>query len=106
MDMGIHKYCSPGEVRDCRRALLRVFLGEWLGGTIWPLKLFSYDIEPFGLSRDAVLRIYDAMIRAVMVAATVKVVRALQMGCDISLVGVAGWAVTGVNLWACLKASL
>jgi hypothetical protein len=41
-----------------------------------------------------------------MVAATVEVIKVHQMGCDVSLVGVAGWAVTGVNLWACLKASL
>jgi hypothetical protein len=73
---------------------------------VWPLKLFSSDMEPFGLSRDAALRIYGATIRAVMIAATIEVITVHQMGCDVSLVGVAGWVVTGVDLWACLKASL
>jgi hypothetical protein len=106
MDSWVLKNCSPEDVKDYRRALLRVFLGEWIGGTVWPLKLFSDDMEPFGLSRDAVLRIYDAVIRAGMVTATVEMGRVLQMGCDVSLAGVAGWVVTGLNLWACLKASL
>jgi len=88
MDMWVLKHYSP-EVKDYRRALLCVFIGEWLGGTVWPLKLFSsfYDMEPFGLNRDAVLRIYDAMMRAVMVAATVEVIRVHQMGCEVSLAG-------------------
>jgi hypothetical protein len=83
-----------------------VFLGEWLGGTIWPLKLFSYDMEPFGLSRDGVLRDYNVIIRAVMIAATVEAIRVHQTGCEASLAGVAGWLVIGLNLWGCLKPSL
>lgn len=106
MDSWILKNCTLEEVKDYRRALLRVFLGDWIGGTIWPLKLFSDDMEPFGLSRDAVLRIYDAVIRAGMVSASVGVVSVLQMRCNFSLAGVAGWIVTGLNLWACLKSSL
>jgi hypothetical protein len=106
MDAWVLKNCSPEEVKDYRRALLRVFLGEWIGGTVWPLKLFSDDMEPFGLSRDAVLRIYDAMVRAAMVTATAEAVRFFQMECDVSSVGLAGWVAAGINLWACLKSSL
>jgi hypothetical protein len=106
MDTRVAKHCSPEEVQDYRRALLRVFLGEWLGRMVWALRLFSSDMEPFGLSREAVLRVYDATIRAVVITATIEVITVHQMGWDVSLVGVAGWVVTRVNLWACLKASL
>lgn len=106
MDKWILKNGSPEDIENHRRALLRVYAGEWIGGTIWPLKLFSDDMEPFGLSRDAVLRIYDAIFRASMAAATAEVVKSLNARCDNSLVGIAGWVAAGINLWACLKASL
>jgi hypothetical protein len=89
MDTRVAKHCSPEEVQDYRRALLRVFLGEWLGRMVWALRLFSSDT-----------------IRAVVITATIEVITVHQMGWDVSLVGVAGWVVTRVNLWACLKASL
>jgi hypothetical protein len=41
-----------------------------------------------------------------VITATIEVITVHQMGWDVSLVGVAGWVVTRVNLWACLKASL
>jgi hypothetical protein len=100
MDLWVLEHCSPKEVKDYRRAVLRVFIGEWIGGTIGPLNRFSDDLEPFGLSRDAVLRIYDAVIKAATVAATTAVMRAP------GYIGAAGWITIGVNLWACLKASL
>jgi hypothetical protein len=84
--------------------VLRVFIGEWIGGTAGPLKRFSDDLEPFGLSRDAVLRIYDAIIKAFIVTMAVSLIRILETGYNTQIKGLVGWAVAGVNLWACLKA--
>lgn len=106
MDRWVLEHCSPKEVKDYRRAILRVFIGEWIGGAAWPLKQFSDDLEPFGLSIDALLRIYDTIIKATTVTGAVEVMRMLDTGCDVWIIGVAGWITTGVNLWACLKASV
>jgi hypothetical protein len=84
--------------------MLRLFIGEWIGGTAWPLKRFSDDLEPFGLSRDAVLSIYNVIIKATIVTAYVAVMDGFAMRCNVWNVGVTGWVAAGLNLWACLKA--
>ena len=104
MDHWILEHCLRSEAEDYRRAMLRVFIGEWIGGTAGPLKRFSNDLEPFGLSRDAVLRIYDATIKAFVVTMTVSLIEVLETGYNTQIKGLVGWAVAGVNLWACLKA--
>jgi hypothetical protein len=106
MDHWILKHCHLSESEDYRRAMLRVFLGERIGGTAGPLKRFSDDLEPFGLSRDAVLRIYDATIKALMVTMTVSSVKLLEGEHSTWVIGLAEWATAGLNLWACVKAYL
>lgn len=103
MDHWIQQYCQPSEVEDCRRAVLRVLIGEWIGGTVGPLRRFSVDLEPFGLSRDAVLRIYDTAVKALIVTMTVSLVKLLKGGHSIWVIGLVEWATAGLNAWACLK---
>lgn len=104
MDAWVLRNLSIQQVKDYRRALLRVFLGERIGGTLGPLKQFSDDMEPFGMSRDAVVRTYDAVFKAVVVAATVWAMQFLEIGCESWSIGVVGWMSAGINIWACLKA--
>ena len=104
MDHWILEHCQLSEIEDYRRAMLRVFLGERIGGTAGPLKRFSDDLEPFGLSRDAVLRIYDAIIKAFVVTMTVSLVKLLEGGHSIWVIALVEWATAGLNLWARLKA--
>jgi hypothetical protein len=106
MDHWILEHCHLSESEDYRRAMLRVFLGERIGGTAGPLKRFSDDLEPFGLSRDAVLRIYDTTIKAFMVTMTVSLVKLLDGEHSTWVIGLAEWATAGLNLWACVKAYL
>lgn len=87
MDHWILEHCQLSETEDYRRAMLLVFLGERIGGTVGPLKRFSDDLEPFGLSRDTVLRIYNATIKAFIVTMTVSLVRLLEGGQSIWVIG-------------------
>lgn len=105
MDKWVLEHCSTEHVREYRRALLRVFIGERIGGaTFGPFARFSDDLEPFGMSRDAVLRIYDAVLKAGIVTAAVENMRSLESECNAWDIGVAGWISAGLNLWACFKA--
>lgn len=104
MDLWVLQNLSVQQVREYRRALLRVFLGEWIGGTLGPLKRFSDDMEPFGMSRDAVVRTYDAAFKAAIVAATVWAMRDLEIECENWSVGVVEWMTAGINIWAFWKA--
>ena len=105
MDYWSIEHLSSEEVKDYRRTLLRVFLGEWVGGAVFPLTIFFDDTEIFGLSRDGVLRIYDAIIKAALVAACVKVMGMFGKECESWAVGAVGWISAGVNIWDCFKAS-
>jgi len=77
-------------VRGRRRVLidivkssgLVVFIGDWIGGVNFgPLKLFTHDLKPFGLSRDTLVRIYDAIFKATVIVAAVSTsVRGLEEG--------------------------
>lgn len=104
MDHWILEHCQLSETEVYRRAMLRVFLGERIGGTLGPLKRFSNDLEPFGLSRDAVLRIYDATIKAFIVTMIVSLFKLLEGEHSIWVIGLVEWATAGLNLWACMKA--
>ena len=84
--------CGREEVRGYRRAVLRLFMGEWIGGVHFgPLRRFTEDWEPYGLSRDGMLRVWDAVVKTGMV------VGAVRLG--------DGW-VMGLSLWAVGKAGL
>ncbi|KAL5350993.1 hypothetical protein ACLOAV_004566 [Pseudogymnoascus australis] len=106
MDHWILEHCLRSDAEEYRRAMLRIFIGEWIGGTAGPMKRFSNDLEPFGLSRDAVLRIYDATIKAFVVTMAVSLIRVLETESNMRVKGLVGWLVAGANLWACLKAYL
>lgn len=113
MDRFVLSRCSAGEIRTYRRAVLRLFVGEWIGG-VWfgPLKRFTDDFEPYGLSRDGALRVWDAVVKTVLL---IKAVAALRFEGEGEVVagGAAGscwlgyglWAVSG-NLWAICKACI
>ena len=103
MDKWIIDNCSPEHVREYRRALLRIFVGEWVGGAIFPLTQFSDDLEPFGMSRDAVLRIYEAGFKTCIVVVAVENMRVLEGGCSAWNISLAGWLSVGLNIWAFLK---
>jgi hypothetical protein len=103
MDKWIIKNCSPQHMREYRRALLRVFIGEWIGGTFGPLAHVSDYLELVGMSRDAVLRVYEAGVKACIVVAAVENRRVLDGASDTWNSGLAGWLGAGLNLWALLK---
>jgi hypothetical protein len=103
MDKWIIKSCSPQHVREYRRALLRVLIGEWIGGTFGPLARLSDNLELAGMSRDAVLRVYEAGVKACIVAAVVENRRVLDGVCDTWNIRLARWLDAGLNLWALLK---
>jgi len=56
------------------------------------------------LSRDTVLRIYNAIIKVFIVTMIVLLIRILEAEYNTQIKGLVEWAVAGVNLWACLKA--
>ena len=104
MDRFVLSRCSATETRSYRRAVLRVFVGEWIGGVPFgPLKRFTHDFEPFGLSRDGGVRVVEAFLKAALLARAVAAFRgaaeetAYQDG-----VGYL-WAASG-NIWAVIKA--
>lgn len=87
--------CTEQQHREYRRALLRLYLGEWMGGMFFG---HHYgDLEQIGLSRDAVIRIHEATFKtflALLVAASAK-----ASGHD----NLAVLAHTALDVWACLK---
>lgn len=103
MDMWIIRNCSPQHVREYRRALLRTFIGERFGGTFGPLARLSDDLELIGMSRDAVLRVYEAGSKVCIVVAAVEYKRVLDAACDFWNIGFAEWLYAGLNVWALLK---
>lgn len=53
---------SIDQFRDYRRTLIRLYLGHWIGG--FPLGSIKRDFELIGLSRDAILMIFEAFLKA------------------------------------------
>ncbi len=104
MDRFVLSRCSATETRRYRRAVLRVFVGEWIGGVPFgPLRRFTDDFEPFGLSRDGALRVLEAFLKTALLARAVAAFRGTagettyQDGADYL------WLAAG-NLWAMIKA--
>ncbi len=103
MDRFVLSRCSAAETRRYRRAVLRVFVGEWIGGVPFgPLRRFTDDFEPFGLSRDGALRVVEAFLKSVALA---RAMAAFRGGEEAAYQDGAGylWLAAG-NLGAIIKA--
>ena len=105
-DLVVTEHSSECQLRAYRRALIRLFLGRWIGGiSIGPIK--EGDFELIGLSRDAVLMVHDAFLKATLVTwaifvggnGAIKPATTADLLC--MMLGMAG-----LNLWACFKAML
>lgn len=83
--------------------MLRVFLGQWIGATIGPLNSFSDDMEPFCINRDAALKIYDAILKAIILTMMLRW-SSRARGCDDWFMGLFGWTSLGIKIWALIKA--
>ena len=102
-DVVVAEHCSEHQLRTYRRALVRNFLGRWIGGfSIGPIK---GDFELIGLSRDAVLMIHDAFLKALLVTVALLVDGngSLRPATSAHLLCLM-LSMAGLNLWACLKA--
>ncbi|PGH14618.1 hypothetical protein AJ79_02953 [Helicocarpus griseus UAMH5409] len=105
MDQWVIQQCSKDQVREYRRSLLGIFLGDRIAGVVGPLKQLSEDFEQVGLSRDAVLKIYDAWIKTGLVVGTKIVLqRTGESGGDLSQELIGWTAFAALNIWACFKA--
>lgn len=87
MDHWILEHCQLSETRVYRRTILCIFLRERIRGTLGPLKRFSDDLELFGLSRDTVLRVYNAPIKAFIVTMIVSLFKLLEGERSIWVIG-------------------
>lgn len=105
-DILVKEQCSMIEFRDYRRALIRHFLGHWIGGfSIGPVR--QGDFELIGLSRDAVLKIYEAFLKLGFVMSTIFFVRkASSEPANVAYSLFAIFSMSSLNLWACLKCML
>ena len=93
MDCWVLRHCEAQDAEEYRRALLRTYLSEQFGGVILgPVVVYT---EIFGLSRDGVLRIYEAWLKTSMVLLALYTTRNATM-----------LSAIGINLWACLKTAL
>lgn len=71
-DTLIMQNCSKGELCRYRRALLRLFLGDLIGGfSIGSIKQGNFELV--GLSRDAILSIQDAFLRSLLISVSMCV---------------------------------
>lgn len=103
-DIVVAEHSSEHHLRTYRRALVRLFLGRWIGGfSIGPIK--EGDFELIGLSRDAVLMIHDAFLKAFFVTGAILVggKGTLRPATTADLLCMM-LSVAGLNLWACFKA--
>ena len=103
-DVIVAEHCSKDQLRTYRRILVRVFLGRWIGGfSIGPIK--EGDFELIGLSRDAVLMIHDAFMKALIVTGAILVGgNGAWRPATTAYLLCMMLSVAGLNLWACLKA--
>lgn len=101
-DQFVVDHCTAQQLCDYHRILLRVYLGEWMGG--FSFGSLSGDLELVSLSRDAVVRVYDALFKTALALSTVVLVRSSQDVGGYSKLAMIAFA--GLNLWACLKACM
>lgn len=104
-DSWVLQNCSPIQIRDYRRALIRLFLGHHTGG----IPIFSYggDLELIGLSRDVVLMVQEAFLKTGLALLAMMVSRQIDdRSKNIVNMAITLCGITGLNVWACLKSSL
>jgi hypothetical protein len=106
IDHLIMQQCSKRQFRDYRRALIRLFLGHWIGGfSIGTIR--EGDFELIGLSRDAILMIYEALLKAglvslgIFVAGDCAIEATTFTNLLVQMLGMAG-----LNIWACSRSVL
>lgn len=98
----ITAYCSGDQIRDYQRALVRLFLGHRIGG--FSIGRLKGDFELIGLSRDAVLMIYEAFLKAGLASLVIKSA-GLAVTKPVNITNML-WlmiSVMALNIWASLK---
>jgi hypothetical protein len=98
--------CSKDQLRNYKRALIRLFLGHWIGGLpIGSTK--EGDFELIGLSRDAILMIYEASLKVGLVISAIFFVgKSAIEPANIAYLLFAMLSIASLNIWACLKSIL
>lgn len=105
-DNVVAQHCSDDDFRAYRRALIRNFLGHWMGG-LPPGFIKEGDFELIGLSRDAVLRALEAFLKVAIVTWAISSVgNSAVEATNTAYPFITMLNVTGLNFWACLKSSL
>lgn len=102
-DYWVLQHCSIHQVRKYQCALLRLFLGNRIGG--FSLGSFKGDFELIGLSRDAMLLVYDVSLKAGL--ASLSLILANDRTFKSNGVVDVFFCMLGMaslNIWACLKA--
>lgn len=96
-DCWVLENCSSDEKREYRRSVIRVYLGERFGGVVLGPK--GAHPELLGVSRDGVLRIYEAWAKGLVAALAVYSSQYSSPG----TFAMGGFAMASINLWASLK---
>jgi hypothetical protein len=101
----ITSYCSGDQIREYQRALVRLFLGHWIGG--FSIASIKGDFELIGLSRDAVLMVHEAFLKAGLASLVIKFA-GIAVTKPVNITDMV-WLVISVmalNSWASLKSLL
>ena len=102
----VAQHCSDDDFRAYRRALIRNFLGDWIGGFA-PGLIKGGDFELIGMSRDAVLMVHEAFLKAAIMTWAINVAGHNAVGpTSTAYLLSTVLSVTGLSLWACFKSSL
>lgn len=99
----VMQQCSPRQLRNYRRALIRLFLGHWIGG--FPVgSTKEGDFELIGLSREAILMIYEGFLKAGLVILAILLAgSSVVEPTNTAYLLFSMLSVAGLNIWACLK---
>lgn len=102
-DYLIMQQCPSDQIRNYRRILFRLFLGHWIGG--FPVgSIREGDFELIGLSRDAVLMIYEAFLKAGLFSLGVFLAESSAIKApNIADLLFAMVSLAGFNIWASLR---
>ena len=96
MDCWVLQNCTESEQRDYRRSAIRIYLGERFGGVV--LANGAHP-ELLGVSRDGVLRIYEAWAKGLVALVAVYSSYANSLLGEIAAIVM----LMSINVWACLK---
>lgn len=102
-DHWVLQHCSNHQVRKYQCTLLRLYLGNRIGG--FSLGSIKGDLELIGLSRDAMLIVYDAIFKTGIATLAVNLLTSdgvIKDGRLLKLL-LCILSIAGLNLWACLK---